>query len=44
MPIEIKINNINEERINIRIIKNPEFEHGDLRREILKRANAIKLS
>ena len=43
MPIEIKIKNIREERVDIKVIKNPLFETSNLRREIFKRARAIKL-
>ena len=45
MPIEIKIKNTNsEERIDIRIVKNPEFQALELRQEIFRRVKAIKLS
>ncbi|MDA3840189.1 MAG: hypothetical protein PF572_03790 [Patescibacteria group bacterium] len=43
MPIEIKIKNIKEGRVDIKVIKNPLFETNNLRREIFKRARAIKL-
>lgn len=43
MPIEIKIKNINEGRIDIKVVKNPFFETSNLRKEIFKRAKAIKL-
>ncbi len=42
MPIEIKTKII-EERVGVRIIKNPEFGRSDLRKEILKRVEAVKL-
>ena len=45
MPIEIKIKNINsEERVDIRIVKNPEFQAMELRQEIFKRVRAVRLS
>ena len=44
MPIEIKTKITNEERVGIRVIKNPEFGRSDLRREILRRVEAVKLN
>lgn len=43
MPIEVKTKNTDQEKIIVNIVKNPLFDEIDLRREIFKRAVAVKL-
>ena len=45
MPIEIKIKKTNnEERVDIRVVRNPEFQAMELRQEIVRRVRAVRLS
>jgi len=44
MPIEIKIKISNEERLDVKVVRGPLFQAGDLRKEIFKRAGAIRLN